>query len=106
MTDTTLTTELDEANVGTLRGLGDTRRGWERFSLRSYGSGSALGQARDSGLYMVAPAVSGGLGFDTKHPASINRTGSRSGRWHGLEIRALPNCRATAKFSFSSCRVV
>src|SRR5882762_868482 len=86
MSDTTLTTELDEANVGDASGFGGHPKGlgplfftelWERFSY--YGMRAILV------LYMVAPATSGGLGFDTKHAASIYGTYTMS-----VYLTALP----------------
>ena len=72
MTETPLTTELDEVPtsdtsgfVGHPKGLGPLffTELWERFSY--YGMRAILM------LYMVAPATQGGLGFETKHATSI-----------------------------------
>jgi POT family proton-dependent oligopeptide transporter len=86
MSEPTLTTELDEANVGDVSGFGGHPKGlgplfftelWERFSY--YGMRSILI------LYMVAPVAGGGLAFDTKHAASIYGTYTMS-----VYLTALP----------------
>ena len=75
MSEPTLTTALEEAQVGDTSGFGGHPKGlgplfftelWERFSY--YGMRSILI------LYMVAPVAGGGLAFDTKHAASIYGT--------------------------------
>jgi proton-dependent oligopeptide transporter, POT family len=75
MKETTLPTELDEANVGDASGFAGHPKGlgplfftelWERFSY--YGMRAILV------LYMVAPAAQGGLGFGVKEAASIYGT--------------------------------
>jgi POT family proton-dependent oligopeptide transporter len=86
MSEPTLTTELEEAQVGDASGFGGHPRGlgplfftelWERFSY--YGMRSILI------LYMVAPVSGGGLAFDTKHAASIYGTYTMS-----VYLTALP----------------
>lgn len=75
MSETPLTTELEEARVEETTGLGGHPRGlgplfftelWERFSY--YGMRAILV------LYMVATPAQGGLGFDVKRAASIYGT--------------------------------
>jgi proton-dependent oligopeptide transporter, POT family len=86
MSETTYSTELDEANVADASGFGGHPKGlgplfftelWERFSY--YGMRAILV------LYMVAPVAQGGLGFDTKHAASIYGTYTMS-----VYLTALP----------------
>jgi proton-dependent oligopeptide transporter, POT family len=75
MKETTLPTELDEANIADASGFAGHPRGlgplfftelWERFSY--YGMRAILV------LYMVAPTTQGGLGFGVKDAASIYGT--------------------------------
>jgi POT family proton-dependent oligopeptide transporter len=86
VSEPTLTTELEEAQVGDASGFGGHPRGlgplfftelWERFSY--YGMRSILI------YYMVAPVAGGGLAFDTKHAASIYGTYTMS-----VYLAALP----------------
>jgi POT family proton-dependent oligopeptide transporter len=86
MSETTSTSELDEANLADASGFAGHPRGlaplfftelWERFSY--YGMRAILV------LYMVAPVAQGGLGFDTKHAASIYGTYTMS-----VYLTALP----------------
>jgi proton-dependent oligopeptide transporter, POT family len=75
MKETTLPTELDEANISDVSGFAGHPKGlgplfftelWERFSY--YGMRAILV------LFMVAPPAQGGLGFGVKDAASIYGT--------------------------------
>jgi len=75
MSELKLSTELDEVPLADTSGFAGHPKGlgplfftelWERFSY--YGMRAILV------LYMTAPAIQGGLGFDTKHAASIYGT--------------------------------
>jgi proton-dependent oligopeptide transporter, POT family len=86
MSQPTLRTELDEVPLGDAPGFAGHPKGltplfftelWERFSY--YGMRAILV------LYMVATPAQGGLGFDTKHAASIYGTYTMS-----VYLTALP----------------